>query len=296
MAVIVSNPKRGCGTKKQNGFYLGAPASEDGTLASAWCLGSHVEGGDNFYATRVPSRGCWTFNPAVSLAGGELVTEPGDFHDHHLADSDDHRAILRRVGGYPALIDYVGADNYTPRTFADEVFRLGPSRRVSFATARAVAAHLPVPIFFAATLPLFNEDHYLPFLARVEAAQQTDEAREVDSHFTSRHIVDTQETALTDPLWRVPGWGLLADDARGHAHFMARAIRWAMLDDDLSAFRTTARTIFFASWITQSVWIAPTLHDALNPPPSVFNAGIEVGVLEGTPEADAYRGEKAVQS
>lgn len=282
MTVIVSNEPRGCGTKKKGGYYLTTAADQDGLLASAWWLGSHLEGGENFYATRVPSRGVWIWNPAVSLVTGELVTEPGDFAAHHIDATDENMDVLWRVGGYPALIDYVGAGNYTPRTFADEVFRHGPSRKVTFETARVIAAHLPVPIFFVAELPIFTADERPAFLARVAAHAETDAAREYDARYKTHEDGD----ALVEPLWRTNGWGMTRFDRRGHGHYMARAIRWGLLDD-IDDYPVTARLPFFASWITQSVWIAPTLDDALSPPPAVAAAGIEVGVLENTPEAAA---------
>lgn len=259
MTVIVSNPERGCGTKKEGGCYAeSGDGSPFGVLLNNWCLGSHIEGAENFYI-EVPPRGVHVFNPAASLTYGELIN-----------DRNATALIsLREKVGTIGLLDHVGATNYTPRTFAAEVFEHGISRRIPPPVAREIARFCPIPIFFVAKLPIFPDD-----IQAIAAWASLPHEGEETPNFN------------TTPSWRDPRWSLRRkrddlDPYRGHDHYMAELIQASKVEDGSLDELPTQQMVFFAGWITRVTYI---LHaDETNLPDELKDSGVVPGILETDP-------------
>lgn len=263
MTVIVANPERGCGTKKEGGCYgESGDRSPNGTLLENWCLGSHIEEQENFYV-EVPPRGVWLFNPAASLISGNLVSDL----DPHMAGAYDasDAGVIRKVGGV-GLIDHVGAAHYTPRSFAAEAFEHGISRRLPPSTAREIARLCPLPIFFVARLPIFPDD--------ISA---------ISAWASMPHEDEEAPTFNMTPSWRDSRWSLRRqrDDYapyRGRDHYIAQLMEAGALEGDALRSLPVQQMVFFAGWITRVTYILRP--DETDLPSELAGSGVLPGILE----------------
>ncbi len=133
----VADTRRGCGNLVKGGLYARGTFGKNGTLeAWTWCLGEGVIGGRNLNLS-APARQMGLIRLPETLFNRYVSSEPLPFTTD----------VLGRLPAF-ALLDHIGASFYTPWSFASEVKRLGPSRRVPEAMAATIARHLPMPILF----------------------------------------------------------------------------------------------------------------------------------------------------
>lgn len=280
---IVANPKRGCGTKATDSFYIEGGKSRNGRLQDAWCLGSHLvaDGTDMWTAFDVPQRGVHIWNPAASLANRYFESEPY-VTPHPRPFGPEWEGLVNRVGFGPALIDYVGAGNYTAKSFVRETETHGPSRKINRQSAIELAALMGktrvLPIYFVTPLPVWTP------------AKQRDA---IDFAMTAAAAMwDGEDEVHGGACWRHPEWGLLVEKYDGRNHFMAIAIEEDYEGTVNVDATKAAPCLFYVSWITRPpVWIAPTMDDARRPPDDVTRAGIRVGVLEDSAAAAELQAE-----
>lgn len=145
----VSNAARGCGTLVKGGTYAQGRHGKGGTLEDwTWCLGEGVIGGRNLNLS-APARQMGLIRLPETLFNRYVSSEPLPFTTD----------VLGRLPEF-ALLDHIGASFYTPWSFANEVKRLGPSRRVPEAMAATIARHLPIPILFTHSwMPVVDGRH-----------------------------------------------------------------------------------------------------------------------------------------
>lgn len=249
------NPPRGCGTKVPGGFYAEGSVGPGGTLSSwTWMLGSHVDGEINC-VVNIPPRLMKSGDPAASLLLGEFfgadipfaaVVDQLDSPDVMRAE---YAALAGRVGRV-GLFDHVGETNYTPWQFARECAFYGPSRRVPPSLARQLVNQTPLPIIFAAKLPMM---------------------RTIDVRDEILNVID-RDIATTVPTWTHPKFSMSARDPErnsGADHFMTWVLsamdgRIGRVDEDatrkdliaaMSKKQPRQQTVFGASWITQLSYV-----------------------------------------
>lgn len=210
------NPGRGCGTKKENAWYLeGSLFSADGPLwAWTWLLGDGVE---NLFFLGFPPRGMELINPAATIALREKVLDKPEFHpfgDREREEYNRMRQATRTLG----LGDHVGKQHYTPYSFANEVSHYGPSRRVPEKIAIALNETMrergAIPIIFThSEMPIF--DTY----EKAEEARDIIEALYPD-------VVNWNDLNY-EPTWIHADFGQYAEREQytGSDHWLTRVLR-----------------------------------------------------------------------
>lgn len=159
MQNYVTNPQRGCGTKKDNSCYAeGLGFSSDGALWNfVWALGDGLKIN---LPIKAAAKGMTFFNPAATLAAEELV-----YADHEFKPQTDIIAEryerLKRATPTIGLLDHVGKSYYSVDSFVSEVREYGPSRKIPKRLARTIAKVQmkigPIPIFFThSEIPIFR--------------------------------------------------------------------------------------------------------------------------------------------
>jgi hypothetical protein len=271
----LANPRRGCGTMKEGGFYGRGDISPNGTLnAWTWALGSHLLGALN-YAVTVPARQMGVCNLPATLYTGRLVNGASG-----LAPLDLPESIKALPIG--AVIDHIGSAHYTPWQFAQEVRALGPSRRIPENVAKVIAKHTPIPIVFTHShMPLVPDDEKI-------AGPLKDWANVPDDAFYG-------------PTPFMEGWGLNHGDKKGEEHWIIPILRAldllgvtgensllkSGLGGDVTAQLLMTEQIIGISWITRCVYIAPEgeTDERLS---EIEAAGIEPVRLEEAEDAGVF--------
>lgn len=264
MTNYFANPPRGCGTKKEGGFYLeGGAVSDTGTLhALTWVLADHYEGAPHNNLCSIPPRRMLSGNPAATLLDGHFVPygEPwsGEIWGDNESLSDLLTTLKRKGVSNVGLFDHVGRSFYSPWSFAKEVGEYGPSRRVPEQLAREIVSFLPMPIFFThSDIPMFRDEAHM--------LEALDLLTDIEPSFQ-----DYPDLA-TGPTWLQKDWGLYAKQYSGHRHMMAWALGHAaahrMESPDTDQDRSiqelqellddtgTSEAVFCASWVTRVTYV-----------------------------------------
>ena len=250
-----ANPVRGCGTKKKGGYYLESETSREGELRLwTWILGSGTADGENCFLS-IPPRQMTVGNLPASLLLGEYISPEASIWDGvHLAgeltaNMKVYNDLKGRCGEL-SLMDHVGSSFYSPWSFAFEVMKYGPSRRVPPAIAKIVACKLPVPIVFAhSDMPLF--EHLESRDNALTAAKAT---------ASSFNWGDVQ----FKPTWMDDGWGLFVKHKNyGNLHYMSLLLEAMSLSGEVEneagmvqlqeivAEQNCYEQPFGASWVTK---------------------------------------------
>lgn len=254
------NPPRGCGTKKENSFYLeGGEMRPGGTLhAFTWCLG---DGLDDVAPIAVPPRVVSVCNPAASIVEGTLVKNP---YEPAVWSSDLYEQLQTAVPTH-GVGDHVGSNNYSAYTFARETQWHGPSRRVPEAVAAAQALYIyehgPIPVLFThSRIPVFRSE------AEMEEAM---------GWACDLYNTDFAQYRVGEASWRRDNWGLWARKGQntGDDHYLipilqvisTMDITWRSRSDmkiwqEARDFFETLRYVeqaFGLSWITRVTYTLP---------------------------------------
>lgn len=259
----ISNPDRGCGNLREGGCYLQASFSERGNLLPVtWTLGEHVYGGRNLFA-EVPPRENVFIDPEMTIDACDLVLynngqslrAAGEFVASELPQ-------LQRLGDI-ALIDHVGMNNYTAWSFAAELMRYGPSRRVPPKLAKQVANLCPIRIFFTADLPYFETE-----------AQRNDFIRACE--------ITLPDDVEYDVTWKYLEWGarLRQDETdeslrakSGAWHYLIPILKYLDREGDWMDLKPF-EGIYCFSWITEVHYVVPKGQDESDVPEDLIEAGV----------------------
>lgn len=262
----VANPNRGCGNLVKGGFYGQGRFGPNGTLEVwTWCLGEGVWGGRNLNLAPQNPRGMdvirlreTLFNLAYSTAPLAFTTE-----------------VLDRLPEY-ALLDHVGSAHYTPWSFANEVKRLGPSRRIHRDIAPTIAKYLPIPILFThGWIPSVDREQ------RIDLMQWSGAVGEWFMEPTHEHPewgIYAADTWHGDGHWQVPLLAELNRRCEGYKLIgnMPEPLANATLLDEAA---------FGISWITDVCYIT-TGEESDDTLQSLLDKGIEPVTIEGAEDAD----------
>jgi len=249
-AGYTSDPQRGCGHKVRGGFYLEADfSSQGGLMPMSWVLGTQVEGRENLFTDTAQRAVTLVDIPATFMT--LYVVRAGD--DFPLID--DRMVVYNRtvdhVGTF-GLLDYVGANHYTPFSFTDELYRYGPSRRVPRKIAKSMVVKLPLPVMFChPDVPVFENN---------------EAAKEAHRKAIALYGWDESLSTFYTPTWMHSWWGMHAERGvqTGSKHFMVPILR-ALNDDSsfLSDFSVEYMQMPFAmSWLTRISYVRRHSDDA----------------------------------
>jgi hypothetical protein len=203
----ISNPQRGCGTLVKGGYYAQSSFGQFGLLQSAWCFGSCADGGHGVVITGHPKRAQQVIYLAETLMNG------GNWQSGLVTGN-----WLPSLYNLPemAILDHVGSNNYTPWSFAQEVFTYGVSRRITPDLARRIGKD------FGANIPILFTHSQMPFMA-------------------------DYDPSIHYPTFADEKWGIYLGDKNGSDHPMIPIIRkWD---------GTVLEQPFLLSWITNVVYI-----------------------------------------
>lgn len=207
----MSNPTRGCGTKKPNSFYIEGEMSAGGGLhALTWLFGDGVE---NFIPLNIPPRQIQFANIPATIARGSLVLNEGKYQP-----SDWERDIYKHLASSAVppigIVDHVGKNNYSAYSFATEVGLYGPSRKITPQMATIVGELIhktgPLPI-------MFTHDRVPTFTT----SKEVDDAIQMA---LGCFLFDYKNLAY-NPVWEYGSWGMYAiknqwTGAHNPRHFM----------------------------------------------------------------------------
>ena len=266
----VKDPVRGCGQKKPGGCYLEMDASPSGQLGKiTWVLGTHIDESEldlmwsNVY-TSASKRGFSIINPAATLATGQIVYRKDKQVLLTPVQNDLYQELVNRVGPL-GILDRVGSDNYTPWSFAEEVWHYGPSRKVSSLFLETIAQFLPIPVFFChGDMPIYGRGSSV-------AASSAAEMFLGASYGEYRY----------SPTWTDPDWGMGAQLKKdGSDHYLVpilysldetKNVNESLLPDAgkerLAKLRmlltppATAETVFLGSWFTRGTYVLKNESD-----------------------------------
>jgi hypothetical protein len=248
MGKYFGNPKRGCGTKKKDAFYLeGGELSRQGELwAGTWFLGSGLF--DDLDTARgcnitIPPRQMGVYNLPATIANGQLEIATGKFVPVDQENVNVYNRLrgqkrLKRIG----IFDHVGTSHYSPWSFADEIMQLGPSRRVTPEFALFVAALIrrigPVPVLFThSKMPVF------------EASEDRDAA--------IRSLGIDTEILHLDPTWMRVKFGMYSDMYNGHRSYLIPVLKELALGTSVPMGIQFCEQPFVASWYTRVTYTLP---------------------------------------
>lgn len=208
------NPERGCGTKKDNSWYMECEITSEGTAVSwVYCFGSHINDGRNFM-------------PNVSAVGMQQINMPASLLDGLITNRTDHpmyEALAKKIG-ILGWLDYVGDGYYSGMSFANEAITMGVSRKVTKENAMLALETAPTVILFLKKMPLFST---------IEDAQRVS-IMAID-YLQSRAILDgnQRESYRMGPCWLEPDWSFEKDGWWGDTHYMRlimTALHWLKAD------------------------------------------------------------------
>lgn len=218
-----ADPTRRCGRKKKGGFYMeGGAGSSFGTLFPwTWALPSGLVSDAGSFP--VPPRKPLFADIAATLTSNELFELTGDSVIAKIsnyspsADEKDLYSAMKKATRTLGAVDHVGVNSYTPFSFSKEVRELGPSRRITPATARITAdviqRHGPIPILFTSSMPLFRS------LSHIREGQA---------------LIDSIATTPVDwsgleyyRSWQGDNWGQYRMNQHGGNHWLIPFLRWA---------------------------------------------------------------------
>jgi hypothetical protein len=202
---------RGCGSRQEDAYYLESdqPGEGGSIWAWVWLLGDP----ENLPLLDVPARLILPRNIGATI----MLAEHIDLSPKFFPD-DSERALYNQICASTrdvGLVDHVGKSFYTAYSFAEEVNRMGPSRRTTKETAlmvrQMIALYGPIPILFThSRVPVFHDDaHIEEFIALISAC------------FLEEDDVPDWSTVARRPLWLDPDWGLYKkhlDQHNGHNH------------------------------------------------------------------------------
>jgi hypothetical protein len=263
MMQTISNPSRECGSLVEGSCYAMASFSKDGNLLPiTWTLGHHVYGGYNL-SVEVPARENLFIDPEMTIDMRELITYRMGQANRALGSYDrSELPQLQRLGDN-ALIDHVGMNNYTAWSFAQEVMKYGPSRKIAPKLAKQIANMLPLRIFFTADLPIFESN-----------AQRDDFIRACE--------IALPEDVGYEHTWKYTNWGARLteyDDYQsimtksGSWHYLLPVLKYLDKERDWLDVRRF-ESIYAFSWITDVYYIVPKGQDEEDVPSDIIEAGI----------------------
>jgi hypothetical protein len=207
----MGNPARGCGSKQPDSYYLEGeePGSDSGMFWSwTWFLGDGIE---DFLIEKIPPRSVILANPAATIIEKSLVR--GDYPYQPPEDKLGFYSMLASVQTADmSSADHVGKNNYTAWSFANEVNRLGPSRKVTKKMAKVFAEIFqkrgPFPMLFShSQVPVFQNEE-----------QRNTAVRLANQSFNYLPVLWSLEDDLKmrsnsrlcewlSPCWEHPNWG-----------------------------------------------------------------------------------------
>lgn len=174
LAISVDNSPRECGTMVDDGYYFGASVSAFGTLRAAWYpFGDFVS---RFIdCDNIPSIGQFIghfpLSAAVWSAQPFMVNDDlKRMYPEEVMARPRFKGIRQAFGTSICLFDHVGANNYTPYSFLQEMLERGPNRHTAPMTAHEIAKYtvvedrmgnrwpIPFPIVFTQRLPVFRSE------------------------------------------------------------------------------------------------------------------------------------------
>ena len=259
----ISNPDRGCGNLVEGGFYLQATFSRQGDLLPVtWALGHNIYGGQNL-SMRVPPREDLLIDPEMTIdrcdlvhyTSGQAMRMAGEY-------LGSGQRQLQRLGDI-ALIDHVGMNNYTAWSFASEVMKFGPSRKIAPKMAKLIADSMPMRIFFTADIPIFK------------TAEQRDD-------YIRATGISLQDNVGYEPTWKYDAWGARLDEYDDADTIPSKSGSWNYtipilkhLDKEKEWLDIQPiESVYFFSWITKVCYIVPSDQDEADVPDDILNAGI----------------------
>lgn len=251
---LMSAAERECGMPKEGGFYLqAAPPSNRGRLLSwSWLLDAGIiQKTDETFMITAPPRSMVSVNLVGTIGRHRKSSEPLHDDDWSALETTSPdgaanlHAIQARFGKLRmALLDHVG-EMYSPISFANEIEKQGPSRRVPEAFAADIARHLPLPIIFTHNkVPLVDESVQDDMLAM------------------------SQDFSV--PYWhgmsyRQRDWGIASGRWGGHSHWLVPIMR-ALDKNKQDLLQTFGAGIaenalfierpFGISWMTMATYVA----------------------------------------
>lgn len=226
-----SNPQRGCGTKKENAYYLESdrPGPNGRIWAWTWLFGDPA----NLPLLDVPARLTLVRNIAATI----LLAEHIDLSPPFIPTEEERDLYLQIVNSTRdvGVVDHIGKQYYTAFDFAEEVNRLGPSRRTTKETAKLVSELImrvgPIPILFThPRIPVFHDDGHIEEFIELATPLFLEE----------EDIPDWSEMPR-EPLWQDPTWGMYKrdrDQHPGHNHIGREILEaFSIVEKGLSAER-----------------------------------------------------------
>ncbi len=156
---LISNPPRGCGRKKEGGFYL---AGESGGITGDLnlCTYWYGDGGVNAVFAPIKDRGQVGGAPVSSLVNRAYTAVLADEmlvnHEYAFLWPKVH-SMFNDPSADVGLFDYIGKGHYPVWTdFTNEGIHYGFSRRVTEQTARIYNQLTPFPLLFVYKMPVFT--------------------------------------------------------------------------------------------------------------------------------------------
>lgn len=213
MIGIDRDPKRGCGMKASNAFYL--ESDLPGPLGRMWAF-TMINGGlyQHIPLLTVPPRAVEAVNVAATIMLTEKISLSPPFKPVGAYERNLYPQILnstRDVG----IVDHVGKDAYSAWSFAEEINKFGPSRRTTEQMAKVVGeliqSYGPVPIMFThSRIPVLrNEADILEFIRLLKPLVTAKENQEA--------LPDNWFEVPTTPVWQDPTWGQYVRERNQHA-------------------------------------------------------------------------------
>ncbi len=260
------NPERGCGTKKNDAYYLEGDVGDDSPLwAWTWVLGDGLDHVISIARYQIPTRGVVGINPAVTLLK-ECFVGDRDPIVLGIGEKEGYEYFLTKTKNAGSA-DHIGHQYYTPMSFAREVMQYGPSRRVPPQTAAFFANIFqrigPFPMFFShSQIPLFA------------GIRQRDAIYEIVDELLPK----TDYQPWLNACWKYDEWGQYAikNQDAGHKHYLVHTLdildfgarlksvrrepalneMWVRLRKMFGNVRFEEQ-IFGASWMTKVIYTLP---------------------------------------
>ena len=213
---MTNNPSRGCGTMKEDSYYLKGFMDSDGhgqLWPWTWVLG---DGYDEVILIEFPARQVTVINPAAIMTTKELITAAPRYRPSSDTLKERYADMKTRTRGV-GIGDHVGATHYSAHSFAKETKELGPSRKISRDTAiqynEMMAKYGPLPIMFThKRVPLFRSIY--------------EQEKALD------HVQDTSSEEINwgeknhNATWLDDKWGQYAEKRQttGQDHYMVQVL------------------------------------------------------------------------
>lgn len=272
-----SNPRRGCGTKKEGGGYLSSGEGVAGgslSILASW-YGQHWGNLDILDMSAVKERGQQVIAPATSIIAGTYQEIAPTYH-YPLYKQ------LTLDGKDFALVDYVGAESYTVHKFVKESIEHGISRRIPVNMMADLVPKLPFPIIFVQKLPFWTDDKVSN--AVWDALLRWDESVKRGNDWHETAVWSTRGINAYD---QEAEWGLFPYLYNGNNHMMNPIMRF--YDDALSReddyviglFKKAKwiKSAFASSWVVKLDYVIAE-EDKTSKLNELADAGIHVDYLE----------------